>query len=113
MGGGEPYDRDRGPQGRSRSAAAAGGALALGLGLSMRLAVYADFGYRRGEGRLWAEMPVVLFIGGLVGHFASVTLIGRLDPRPGRWHHPVPAGVAFAPLPHYPALSRPVGLLRA
>ena len=79
----------------------------------MRLAVYADFGYRRGEGRLWAEMPVVLFIGGLVGHFASVTLIGRLDPRPGRWHHPVPAGVAFAPLPHYPALSRPVGLLRA
>jgi glycosyltransferase involved in cell wall biosynthesis len=79
----------------------------------MRLAVYSDFGYRRAGGALWAEMPVVLFLAELGAHFRSVTLVGRLDPREGPWHHEVPAGATLAALPHYPALSRPPDLLRA
>src|SRR5215210_3716510 len=82
-------------------------------GPGMRLAVYSDFGYRRSGGRLWAEMPVVLFLAELATHFSSVTLVGRLDPSQEPWHHEVPAGVRLAPLPHYAALSRPADLLRA
>jgi glycosyltransferase involved in cell wall biosynthesis len=37
-----------------------------------------------------------------------LVLVGRLDPRPGRWHYRIPEGVEFAPLPHYPALSQPL-----
>jgi glycosyltransferase involved in cell wall biosynthesis len=79
----------------------------------MRLAIYADYAYRRAEGRLWAEMPVALFLAAMDAHFASVTLVGRLEPQARRWKHEVPSGVGFAPLPHYPALSRPLGVLRA
>jgi glycosyltransferase involved in cell wall biosynthesis len=78
----------------------------------VRLAIYSDYAYRRGDGRLWAELPVVMFLGRLADHFDAVTLVGRLDPRPGRWRHQVPDAVGFEPLPHYEALSHPGDLLR-
>src|ERR687884_698416 len=59
----------------------------------MRLAIYSDFAYRREDGRLWAELPVVAFLAQLSEHVERVTLVGRLDPSPGRWRHEVPAAV--------------------
>jgi len=82
-------------------------------GEAVRLAVYSDFGYRRADGRLWAELPVVAFLAGLAEHVEHLTLVGRLDPAPERWRHEVPAGVGFAPLPYYPSLARPADAARA
>jgi glycosyltransferase involved in cell wall biosynthesis len=78
----------------------------------MRLAIYSDFAYRREDGRLWAELPVVAFLAQLSEHVERVTLVGRLDPSPGRWHHEVPASVDFLPLPFYPSLARPADTAR-
>jgi glycosyltransferase involved in cell wall biosynthesis len=82
------------------------------LRVSVRLAVYCDYAYRRGDGRLWAELPVVRFLAQLAEHLDSVTLVGRLDPRPGPWRHEVPQCVDFTPLPFYPTLSRPTETAR-
>lgn len=73
----------------------------------MRLAIYSDYSYRRQGSELWAELSVVLFLAELSGRLEAVTLIGRLEPEPGRWAYRVPDGVDFAALPHYPSLARP------
>jgi len=77
----------------------------------MRLAVYSDFSYRREGDALYAELPFVLFLIGLVPHFRRVVLVGRLDPTPGRLPYLVPPSLEFAPLPHYARLSEPGGAL--
>jgi glycosyltransferase involved in cell wall biosynthesis len=72
----------------------------------MRLAVYADFAYRRDtDGQLYAEEAFALFMFGLRQWVDGVTVVGRLDPEPGTWHYPVPDDVGFAPLPHYGSLA--------
>jgi glycosyltransferase involved in cell wall biosynthesis len=53
-------------------------------------------------------MPVVLFLTRVGEALGELTLVGRLDPLPGRWHYRVPENVRFAPLPHYPSLARPL-----
>jgi len=53
------------------------------------------------------------FLTGLAPHLDGLTLVGRLDPEPGRWHHPLPAGTDFEPLPYYPTLARPLEPARA
>jgi glycosyltransferase involved in cell wall biosynthesis len=79
----------------------------------MRLAVYCDYSYRRDEAGLWAELAFARFLAGLAGHFERVTLVGRLDPTPGPWHHAVPPELDFEPLPYYRSLSSPVAPARA
>src|SRR5437588_1345438 len=79
----------------------------------MRLAVYSDFSYRREGNALFAELPFVLFLIGLVPHFERVVLVGRLDPSPGRLPYSVPSSMELAPLPHYARLSDPRGALVA
>jgi glycosyltransferase involved in cell wall biosynthesis len=80
----------------------------------VRLAVYCDYAYRRDEdGDLWAELAFVRFLVALAGRFERLTLVGRLDPARGRWHHAVPADVDFQPLPHYRSLASPLEPARA
>jgi glycosyltransferase involved in cell wall biosynthesis len=80
----------------------------------MRLAVYCDYSYRRDDqGALWAELAFVRFLVGLADDFERVTLVGRLDPRVGPWHHAVPADVDFEPLPFYGTLANPTEPARA
>ena len=80
----------------------------------VRLAVYCDYSYRRDEdGGLWAELAFVRFLVALAGRFERVTLVGRLDPARGPWHHPVPPDVDFHPLPHYRSLASPLEPARA
>nr|MBA3294881.1 glycosyltransferase family 4 protein [Geodermatophilaceae bacterium] len=73
----------------------------------MRLAVYCDYSYRRDGDELWAELSVVRFIARLARSFDAVTLLGRLEPEPGRWAYLVPSEVDFVPLADYPSLARP------
>ena len=80
----------------------------------MRLAVFADFGYRRDDGGgLHAEESFAVFIAGLGRWCDEVTLVGRLDPEPGTWRHPLPDGTRVAGLPFYGSLARPRDALRA
>ncbi len=78
----------------------------------MRLAVYCDYSYRIQGGQLSAELPFSLFLRGLAPHCDELTLVGRLDPAPGRFPH-VLDGVGFARLPFYSSGADPIGLLRA
>jgi glycosyltransferase involved in cell wall biosynthesis len=80
----------------------------------MRLAVYCDYSYRRDEdGGLWAELAFVRFLVAVADRFERVTLVGRLDPARGPWHHAVPPEVGFEPLPHYRSLASPLEPTRA
>jgi glycosyltransferase involved in cell wall biosynthesis len=79
----------------------------------MRIAVYCDYSYRRDDGGLWAEVAFANFLAGLADHFERVTLVGRLDPARGRWHHAVPAELDFEPLPYYRTLASPAEPARA
>ena len=73
----------------------------------MRLAVYTDYSYRREAGGVWAERAFALFLGGLAERLDSLTVIGRLDPRPGEARYRLPDGIRFVPLPWYESLARP------
>jgi glycosyltransferase involved in cell wall biosynthesis len=79
----------------------------------MRLAIYCDFSYRRDDGTLWAELAFARFVAGLAPHFEHITLVGRLHPERGRWHHEIPSDLDFEPLPYYPSLARGAAPARA
>jgi glycosyltransferase involved in cell wall biosynthesis len=74
----------------------------------MRVAVYTDYKYRRDAEGVYAEKAFTLFLGRLGRDLDGLVLLGRLDPRPGRWHYRLPPWVAFVPLPWYPTLARPL-----
>jgi glycosyltransferase involved in cell wall biosynthesis len=76
------------------------------LGL-MRLAVYTDYKYRRDATGVYAEKAFTLFLGRLGDELDGLVLLGRLDPRPGRWHYRLPPSLSFVPLPWYASLARP------
>jgi glycosyltransferase involved in cell wall biosynthesis len=85
----------------------------------VRLAVYTDYVYRQSDGAVYAERAFALFVARLGDQLGGVTIVGRLDPRPGRSHYRLPDSVEFVPLPHYtsvldlrsslPAMARSVG----
>jgi glycosyltransferase involved in cell wall biosynthesis len=67
----------------------------------VRLVVYTDYVYRREGGAVYAERAFALFVAQLGEYLGEITIVGRLDPRPGRSHYRLPDGVEFVPLPHY------------
>jgi glycosyltransferase involved in cell wall biosynthesis len=67
----------------------------------VRLAVYTDYVYRREDGAVFAERAFALFVARLGEQLGGVTIVGRLDPRPGRSHYRLPDTVEFVALPHY------------
>jgi glycosyltransferase involved in cell wall biosynthesis len=67
----------------------------------VRLAVYTDYVYRREGGAVYAERAFALFVAALGEQLGQVTIVGRLDPRPGRSHYRLPDSVEFVALPHY------------
>jgi glycosyltransferase involved in cell wall biosynthesis len=74
----------------------------------MRLAVYTDYKYRRDATGVYAEKAFTLFIARLAEELDGLVLLGRVDPRPGRWHYRLPRSVSFVPLAWYPTLARPL-----
>ena len=72
----------------------------------MRLAVYADFAYRRdADGALFADEAFVLFMAALKPATTRLVFVGRLEPEPGRGHYRVDPEVEFLALPHYADLA--------
>lgn len=74
----------------------------------MRFAVYTDYKYRHDSTGVYAEKAFTLFLARLADEFDGLVLLGRLDPRPGRWHYRLPSSLSFVPLPWYPSLARPL-----
>lgn len=79
--------------------------------LGMRLAVYCDYSYRLDDGKLYAELPVGIFLRELSRYCQRFVVTGRLDPSPGRYPYAMD-GVNFAPLPHYRSGARLGGVVR-
>ena len=80
----------------------------------MRLAAYEDAIYQRdADGTLTVHRAFPLFMFGLAAGVDELTVLGRLDPRPGRSHYVVPDPDAFAPLPHYENAADVAAVLRA
>lgn len=79
----------------------------------MNLVVYTDYTYRKLEGDVYAERAFALFLDELSHRLGSLTLIGRLDPRPGRARYKLGDDVTFAPLPFYETITRPWQAWRA
>jgi len=82
----------------------------------VRLAVYTDYPYRHEDGAVYAERAFVLFLDELARHVSALTLVGRLNPEPGRGersHYRVSDDVRFVPLPHYESLADPGAMARA
>ena len=78
----------------------------------MRLAVYLDIPYRRDADGYSTDKSVVRFVLALRNHFEELSLLGRVDPVPGRFPYALSDDVGFVPLPWYesvwslPAVSR-------
>jgi glycosyltransferase involved in cell wall biosynthesis len=80
----------------------------------MRLAVYTDFPYHRGQdGSLWAEQAFGLFIGEMAPALERLVVIGRLDADPASARHRLPGSVELLALPHYGSLISFGGVLAA
>jgi glycosyltransferase involved in cell wall biosynthesis len=79
----------------------------------VRVAAYEDSVYRRDADGLTVTEAFPLFMFALAEELEDVTVLGRLEPGPGRAHYAVPAGARFVPLPHYGSLTDPVAVLRA
>ena len=73
----------------------------------MRFAAYTDYKYRQDPSGVYAEKAFTLFLGRLAEELDGLVLLGRLDPRPGKWHYRLPPSLSFVPLPWYPSLARP------
>ncbi len=68
----------------------------------MRLAAYEDAIYRRdASGILTVHRTFPLFMFSLAADCDELTVLGRLDPDPGRSHNVVPDPAAFVALPYY------------
>jgi glycosyltransferase involved in cell wall biosynthesis len=79
----------------------------------MRLAVYTDYTYRREGDRIYAERAFALFLGELAEHLERLTIVGKVDPRPGRLRYPLSSRAGFVELPYYESLTKPVQAVAA
>jgi glycosyltransferase involved in cell wall biosynthesis len=80
---------------------------------AMRLGVYTDYQYRRDATGVYAQKAFTLFIARLADELGGLTLLGRVDPRPGRWHYRLPDSISFVALPWYRTLAKPLQALPA
>ncbi|MBX5441183.1 MAG: glycosyltransferase family 4 protein [Solirubrobacteraceae bacterium] len=73
----------------------------------MRLGVYTDYAYRRDGDGVYAERAFALFVNELAARTGGLTVLGRVDPRPGRARYRLDDAVRFVELPFYEALTDP------
>jgi glycosyltransferase involved in cell wall biosynthesis len=74
----------------------------------VRLAVYTDYTYKQSDGAVYAERAFALFLDELRHRVEQLTLVGRLDPRPGTSRYRLSDGVRFVGLPFYETVTRPL-----
>jgi len=73
----------------------------------VRLGVYTDYAYRRDGDGVYAERAFALFLNELAARTGGLTVLGRVDPRPGRGPYRLDERVRFVELPFYEALTDP------
>jgi len=73
----------------------------------MRVAAYCDLAYWRDRAGVSSDESFLIFMTRVARHLDAVTLVGRLDPEPGRKAYGIPPEIAFLPLPHYRSLASP------
>src|SRR5215211_4862604 len=76
-----------------------------------RIVVFEDSVYRRDRDGVYTDRAFLLFAASLSGLMSEVTMLGRLDPEPGRSYYRLPGAVRFRGLPHYPSLASPRALV--
>ncbi len=79
----------------------------------MRVAVYTDYVYRRDGDALYAGRAFALFLARLAAVLDGMVLVGRVEPRPGRWHYRLPDAVELVGLPHYDSGANARAVIRA
>jgi glycosyltransferase involved in cell wall biosynthesis len=79
----------------------------------MRLVVYDDQIYRRGDGELWTERTLPGFLAELTGSLDALVLLGRLEAAPPPWNFRLPDDVSFEALPSYGSLADARAVLAA
>ena len=79
----------------------------------MRVLVYTDYKYRTDGDRVYAEKAFATFLVRVLEGMDGAVVAGRLNPKRGRSHYPLPPWIEFVPLPWYPALSRPSAAIPA
>ncbi len=72
-----------------------------------RLLVFEDSVYERDEDGVSTDRAFLMFAASLSRLLPSVTMLGRLAPRPGRSYYGLPEAVRFQGLPHYESLAHP------
>src|SRR3954447_14715034 len=83
-------------------------------GTPLRLAAYSDLEFVRRDGRVVTEESFLVFMAELRTTFDTLVVVGRLRDDPdAEGTYAVPDDVEFVALPDYPALSRPLGAVRA
>jgi glycosyltransferase involved in cell wall biosynthesis len=84
----------------------------IGERVAVRLAVYTDYAYHRGDGGLYAERAFALFINELSQHVDQLTLMGRVHPGSGGGRYRIDPAVRFVELPFYASLTAPAQSVR-
>jgi glycosyltransferase involved in cell wall biosynthesis len=79
----------------------------------MKLGIFLDDVFTRDGTAIYADRAFPVFLAALAEHVDRLVVIGRLDPKPGRSHYRLPAGVELVALPHYPRMSDPWSAARA
>jgi glycosyltransferase involved in cell wall biosynthesis len=76
----------------------------------VRLVAFTDYVYSRKGDILYGERAFALFLVALAAHVEQLTIVGRLNRKPGSFHYPLPASVSFVGLPHYSSLTKPLSV---
>lgn len=79
----------------------------------MRLAVFTDYAYKQRDGDVYAERAFALFLDTLAHGVERMTLVGRVDPRPGVGRYRLGRHVDFVALPFYETVTAPLAAARA
>jgi hypothetical protein len=79
---------------------------------STRVAVYTDHLFWREGEDVYTDRVFPVFVSRLAPIVEDLVFVARMDPRPGRSQHRMPAGTKVVAMPWVESLSRPRDLLK-
>lgn len=79
----------------------------------MRFAIYTDYPYSIELGEVFGERAFVTFLAEVARLLDGAVVLGRLNPKPGRFRYRLPGWIDFVPLPYYERAVSPLRSGRA